>query len=153
MPERIENDTKTTEIEHEYLQRGGGWRPFAGNFGQWRRDDFPRAWKRNRARILTECREKRGLFRRPFAFWELEATGREGTEPAYLLDHPELQTHEEKEWLKAHSIPRWLLNPRSEWYSPEEYLQGQGLRFGLDDSELADLKEFIEIRDKNIGIQ
>ncbi len=135
--ERIENDTGLTEMQREWMLTGGGWFPFSQGFDEWKRREFPREWKRNRARLLAEYREKFGLFKRPGAYWELEVTDlRELTEAAYLLAHPDRLTVEERGYLKREKIHPWALNPKSEWYTPEQFVNGPNIRALLEPEEL-----------------
>ena len=86
-------------------------------------------WDAYREDLMVEYRNVFGLFCRCRYWWEheareprLEDQGQLETQKSYFLRHAEMQTSEERQWLKSHNFSTWELMSASE-SEDEEYFR------------------------------
>jgi hypothetical protein len=149
MPRKLRNPKQ--RIESEITESEQQWfldEPF-GCFTDPPADRATDLWAAYSEELLAKYRQKNGLFCRPSYWWEHDAPEPRRqlgddteTQISYFARHPELQTPEEKSWLKSHKFSHWELLPVSE-VADIPYLQAHPEL--LNDNELVAMKEHISL--------
>jgi hypothetical protein len=152
MPRKMRNPKARINIEITDLERewflDEGWGALPPGPSAERQKEL---WAVYDDELLAAYRQKNGLFCRPEYWWKHEApeprkTSGDDTETqkAYFLRYPELQTADERQWLKTHLFTRWELMPVSEMTDIKDY-ESRNFRDLLTDAEFVALQEHIKV--------
>jgi hypothetical protein len=135
---RQQRDIGITEREREFFLEFG-W----GYLGDLAAERQVELWGAYQDVLLAEYCERNGMFCRPAYWWINDApeprkneSDDTETQKAYFLRHPELQTPEEKSWLKTHRFSRWELMPVSEVEDVGYFRQHRELLTPAEDAAL-----------------